>query len=353
MSLPDPRQYATLNIRHPVIEELARALQTPTASHPALTAEIEQLLASQSHASLHAALAQAPSATAAQLLWQTLRKAVETAQTGELVPFLLPVILVAGSKTETQLPGALKDTVPIQQLLSNAGLWSTQAPCWLSPILFDSETIAQINPAQLWAWRQQTDYAQQGLPLPTTAVAIPLKDQAVYLRYLAGATLKTSEDQPLLAAPIGAWALPLAELLGQQLATSGVTLFPIPRAPMSWLAAQDTGHTCLLETRMQVMVSDALHTLRHKGRTPVATLAAHQSDEIRLTLSSLEDAERWYGYVWPLTARDHLASIEQQAIQLLQECQVDDIRIVPDLQPDLVDDLPFFATAHIAPYATN
>jgi hypothetical protein len=346
MHLPDPRRYLPPNARNPAIRLVMKQLAaTDDAASSALALKhtLSDLLLAGDHASLNAALTQAPALEAAQALWHSLRDIIEAPAALNL--FLIPVVLVAGVKGNATLPGELADPDAITSLLRRHTVLDNEAPVWLARELVAAEELAAVSPARLLHWRDDTTIASLGLPSPLELVPITLRDEGVFLRFIVGAT---SGPMPLNPR-IGAWGLPLAELIGQQLATEGVTLFTIPRAPQGWLSALESGRTTLLETRLQHMTSNAVRGIRLKGRTPIATLAAHDNDEIRITISSQEDGERWYGFVWPLSPRDEVTAIERFATELFVECQISDIRIVPDLQPDLQDDLPFFVTAHAAP----
>jgi hypothetical protein len=338
MHLPDPRRYPPPNARNPLIRLVMKQLTAPThetgsEAAAALRQGLHDMIEARDHAGLNAVLTQSPALEAAQTLWQALRDILEEPAAGSL--FLIPVILVAGVKGSATLPGELGDPQAIVELLRQHGVFPVDAKITLHSVLASEETLAGISPYQILHWQEEAF-----VPPPA---AMPLRDEAVFLRFLVG----TSSTRPV--SRMGAWGFPLAELIGQQLATAGVTLFTIPRSPQGCLSALESGRKTLLETRLQHMTSNAVRGIRLKGRTPVATLAAHDNDEIRITISSKEDGERWQGFVWPLGPRDEVPAIEQFATELFSECQITDIRIVEDLQPDLQGDLPFFVTAHDAP----
>lgn len=361
MYLPDPRRYARVNAQNPIIR-LLMSLLTESSSvvvsqkREELTALLAQYLASQDHAGLNAAMTQVPSLEAYLELWTLLRKVVETAPADAAqyaIPFAIPLILVAGFKGTTELAGQLSDIDAVLALLKQHDVIHKEADVWLSAKLVHGETLAGVNPSQLCQWRDQLQYASGGLPLELSTAAMPLKDEAVFLRFLVGVAIQKKDEAPAirLDGNLGAWGMQLANLIGEQLKTNGVTLFPIPRTPMPWLTAGEAGRETQLETRLQLMASNALRSIRSKGRTPVICIASHENAEIRITFSTLEDAERWEGFVWPLAPGDHVEKIHQYAVELFRECMVTDIRIIESVQPDKdeSDKLPFFVTAHIQP----
>ncbi|WP_156970677.1 hypothetical protein [Andreprevotia chitinilytica] len=322
-----------------------------TRKREALTALIASLVESHDSPGLNAALTQAPSQDAYKVLWDTLRDVVETPATTAnqwAVPFAIPVILVAGFKGEATLPGEV-DAAALLDLLKSNGVIAADANAWLHNQLLSADQLAAINPSLLTAWRDQlqnpADHNWQLHPLK-------FKDEAVFQRYLVGVMVQQRDAQPAiqLNPSAGQWTLALAQKLGEMLKTNGVTLFPIPRVPLAWLPALETGRVTQLETRLQVATSNALRSIRSAGHWPVVTIAGHEGGEIRITYSSREDKERWEGFVWPLAPLDSAERIRHFAEDLLRECHLDDIRIIDAVQPDQDSDgLPFFVTAHIKP----
>ncbi|MBB5193452.1 hypothetical protein HNQ50_004209 [Silvimonas terrae] len=361
MTLPDPRMYPRVNAANPAIRALMsllteREADAVKAKREALETLVRELLQTNDHAALNAALTQAPSDNAYSIFWDTLRATVEKPDSYNeqwAVPFAIPLILVAGVKGQAQLPGRLSDVDAVRELLKKHGIFATDSDIWLSAQLAHPEQLAQVNPAQLARWRDQLQYASGGLPVTFQDAPVPLKDEGVFVRYLFGVAIQHKDAAPAikLGGQVGAWGVPLAQELGKQLQTTGVTLFTIPRVPQTWLAAQEAGRVTQLETQLQVATSNALRSIRTAGRTPVITVAAHDPGEVRITFCGLEDGERWEGFVWPLAPLDRTEQVVDFVQQLMVECQVDDVRIIDTVQPDRVGELPFFVTAHIAPVA--
>ncbi|UXY13929.1 DUF2863 family protein [Chitiniphilus purpureus] len=358
MYLPDPRRYPRVNPQNPVIRALMAYLTAPDAATAAdkrcaLVEQLTSLLAAADHYALNGALTQAPSQEAYKALWQVLREVVEQPPPSGAewnVLFTIPVILVAGARSPLQLPGRLPEPAAVLALLRQHGVVDADADLLLSPALVHPGDMAAINPALLAQWRD-LPYAEAAAALGKAVREAPvqLKNEGVFLRYLVGlARQRRDGAAPLrLGGQVGAWGMPLAQLIGDALQQEGLTLFAIPRAPQPWLAAQDSARATQLETQLQVAVSNAVRSIRSKRRTPAVVLAAHEGGELRITFSSQEDGERWEGFVWPLAPLDSVEQIHGFAEALLRECQVDDVRVIDTVQPDKDGELPFFVTAHI------
>ncbi|MBE9609707.1 hypothetical protein [Chitinilyticum piscinae] len=355
MYLTDPRQYPRVNPQNPVIRALMSYLtekdaDAAQAKRRQLAELIDELLLNHDHPALNAALTQTPSQDAWLALWQIVCDAVEgpVSSGSKALPFAIPLILVAGSKNEITLNEQL-DADAVLAVLRDAGIIRADAVISLSGALVHPDTLAAINPAQLRQWRDSHDASQPLPDLPATALTF--KNEGVFLRYLVGVA-RQDAGQPAairLGGQVGNWANVLAKLVGDALAQDGLTLFPIPRVPQGLLAAQDGARQTQLETRLQVATSNALRSIRSKGRTPVICIASHEPAEIRITFAAQEDSERWEGYVWPLAPGDRVEAIQHYAVELFRECQVNDIRLIDGVQPDKdVDELPYFITAHTA-----
>lgn len=359
MSLPDPRNYPPVNVRNPLIRQIMSLLtehdvQAVDAKRTELRSQISDLLLTGDHGALNAALLQAPALEAWQTLWQFLREVVEAApaHTGPYATlFAIPVIIVAGSSKGASLSGEINNTDSILQVLRQHGVIAADALVSIAPGLLSAETLSTISPAQLQQWKETLAESLKSnllnpFGLETTPVFV--KEESAWLRYIVGAAIQTEEAAPAirLGGVVNTWGTALAQVLSDALKTGDATVLAIPRAPQSWLAAQETGRTLLQETRLQLLASSAIRAIRSKARTPIAVIAAHDNDEIRITLCSQEDPERWQGFVWPLTAGDRVEQISNFAQTLFQDCQVADIRVIEQIQPDRDGDLPFFVTAH-------
>nr|WP_314899458.1 hypothetical protein [uncultured Deefgea sp.] len=358
MNLPDPRLYPRVNPQNPIIRQVMslmteRDAQLVAQKRVGLQQLMAELLMSKDHYALNGALTQAPSQDAWLTMWHVLRVEVETASTHDqrsAVLFAIPVVLVAGCKGETTLPSEI-DGAAALAILREHGVVAANVDAWLSGALLGPDVLAAISPAQLAEWRATITEAAK-FPIDSAGSVIKVKDEAVALRYLIGVAIqeKTAEPAIKLGGQVTSWGMPLANLISETLKTDGVTLFPIPRTPLPWLVAQDVGRVTQLETRLQVMTSNALRSIRTKGRTPVVTVAAHENNEIRITFSSKEDPERWEGYVWNLLPSDHVEQIAQYVRELMQECRLDDLVFIENVQPTLdTDGLPLFITAHTKP----
>jgi hypothetical protein len=360
-ALPDPRQYAAL--AHPLnllVRDLMaqRDLGRIVSSEAAVDAKIIQLLHCADDQALDSALAGAATLTESRLLQERLQNVLRNAALGEAqytVPFAIPLVLVAGSRGDVLIPGELGNIETFKQLLITHGIVEADTDVFLSRHLVERDALLNIKASQLLQWCTTTQFAADGLPMPTEPSAIKLKGDGVFLRYIVGAAIQRADQSPAIklnAAP-GAWSIALTKWLGEQLQQAGLTLFPLPRAPQTWLAAIQDGRIAQQEIRFQVFVSNTLRELRQKGETPVAVLSTHENGELRVTIGAERNGEEWAGFVWPLNAQDHIESIQQMMVELLHECHHQDIRVIAEVLPTVKDNLPYFPLPSELPASTT
>lgn len=353
--LPDPRQYLG-NAASPEsndLHQLANALlgeREPgglVRREAELDAALTSLLNTASDALLKETQQTAPSAISAKLLHDRLNQilALPAAASGQqVIAFAIPIVLVTGARVPLTLPARLPDIDAVIALLRQHQVLTADADVYLSAQLLAPNTLADVKPSQLWRWKSALQYASRGLPTSLEAEPIKLDGEAVVLRYLVGAVMQPAQGAPALALsqPNPAWALAFSRVLGEQLKHEALTLFPLPRSPLPWLAAQQDGRRAQMEVRFQVFASNSLRKLRQNGETPVAVFSTHENGELRVTLGDQVNGERWDGFVWPLAASDNLAAIQHDMVDLLRECHHDAVRFVPQVLPSVKDQLPYF-----------
>lgn len=347
MSLPDPRKYPAENIRNPLINRALSVEQSSGEAHAAsqldeLTRLFAAMLSNRENAALNAAFSQAPSAKT----WHTLLEAMDAASsTTDSAIFTIPVIIVAGGDQESTLSTAI-DPEHIQEILQQHSALSSSTKVTLHPALLSAETLAAISPADVFEWHQTS----QAIPaffqsVDTDAESITVKEESAWLRFIVGQISPRPTKLNL-----GKAAMPLSQALGNSLRQEQLSVLALPHSiHTGWFAGLEAGQRALLETRLQLLVSNAVRAIRSKKRTPVGTISTHQCGEIRITLSSLEDSERWNGFVWPIGIGDQIDDICHFVTALFQDCQISDIRVIDMIQPDIENDLPFFVTAHFPP----
>jgi hypothetical protein len=340
--LPDPRLYPTANVTNRLIH-LALAVQSaPSADERelqcvALQEALADLLERDEVLLISVALSMAPSQSIYDVLWQALRHAVEDAPGRHAVIFALPLVLVAGSRQRATLPERVADVDGLNALLREHGVFAADGEVFLSGRLLHPDAVVGISPAQLYRYTRQLADAARGLPLELAADPVTVKEEGVFLRYLIGVAIRPDgAPEPVRFVPtVGAWGMPLMKFLGEQLKTDGVTLFPIARSPAPLMQAMEAGNRARLEVAMQVFVSSLLRALRSEGRDPVARLSAHHGGEIHVTVAAAGVETGVERFVWPLSPLDSVRRIEEDFLQLMQECQVENVQIIDTVLPAL------------------
>jgi hypothetical protein len=186
------------------------------------------------------------------------------------------------------------------------------------------------------AWRLPAigDGGDLRLSLTPDPVTLDTAQERAYLRFLVGAAL-TPRDAPTLpqtAADVGAWGMPWTRELSGQLAQPGLSLLAIPRPPLAIRRALAAGRFARNELGFQLFLSQALRDLRSRVGEPAVRIAAHADATLRIALSSAFDAAV-AEYRWPLEPADDFPAVVAAITDLLRECRLEAVEILPSVQP--------------------
>lgn len=349
--LPDPRQYhPQVSLTNRLIHHAQSVLDAPNAEdremwRQALVGAMDEMLQRGEVLSISVALAMVPTQACYQVVWDALRQTVEETGGARALVFALPLVLVAGSREQAQLPGGVEDVAGLNDLLRRHGVFAEGGDVALSGVLLHPDSLVGLDALTLYKLSRQGEAAREGLP--SEAAPITVKEEGVFLRYLIGVAIqREGEACPVkLGGSVGAWGMPLMKFLGEQLKTDGVTLFPIARPPLPAMQALVAGNYARFEVALQVFASSQIRRLRELDKEPVAILSAHDNGELHFTLSAHGDERNWEGFVWPLASLDNFKLIEENFRELMAECRVREVHILSELQPESRDGIPLFFTA--------
>ncbi len=305
----------------------------------ALAAAIAATFARNDAADLDAALADAGSAAAYRRVWNiaaTVAERMDTAADAGVVTryFAMPLVLVAGSRGPASVDGVLPDVAAVRTLLEEKGAVGPTRNFGLSNALAAPEALVAVSP--LAAYRALRGVAPLPEFTPAPIVLAP-RSEVAHLRFLVGAGIAPADAPSFVetAANIGAWGMPLAQLLGKQLAQPGVELLALPRPPLPLLAAVHAGRGVQLEAAFNLFVANELRRFRLAVGDPAVVVSAHDTAELRITLSTPFDESLTAGFRWPLDPRDDLPGIVAAIEMLFAECRIDGIEAVSRVLPDL------------------
>lgn len=338
--IPDPRHYAE-GLRVDRLAALAsRSIHADAAAQVLLRDEINACVEQGRDEMLADALRAAPSRGAYRALWDEMCHAADGGfgAPGALRTqvFAVPIVLVAGARTAVTVPGILPDGAEIERLLDAHGALGATRNFGLSNALCTSEALERIGPGAVRRW--SSGWAAGAVSAdaiqPAEIHVRPGREQA-HLRFLVGAGL-TAHDAPHLAPPpdaIGAWGIALTRVLARQLAQPGLSLLPLPRPPAPLLRAVHAGRSAQLQVAFDLFTSNALRDFRASIGEPTVVVYACRSHaggaEVRVSMSSVLDDTQIEGFCWPLHPLDDVDAVVAGIVQLLHECRVDDVRLLP------------------------
>jgi hypothetical protein len=361
LDIADPRTPSeTVAAAYSPLIELAEArLEAPSETRAdeidrALTGVLTERLRSGEALLLADTIAAAPSVASARQLWRRLVDAwalASRADSGDGVAaalFAMPVVVIAGSQSDIDgspaaaaISGLLADTERLAAILREHGALAGNQTFGFANALVAADAVDVPKLSQLLAW--QTLAASVGVPerdLPPTPIAVQPGQQSVHLRFLIGTALAARGTDILAATDMTGWAMPFALELARQLVSPMLSVLALPRAPQSPPAALQQGRAAQREVGAQLFASNAIRKLRAAVGEPSAVISAHRSTaapgggELRLSLSSPFDSRQAEGFRCPLFPTDRASDVAAMLVDLMRDCRVTDVRILPGVHAD-------------------
>lgn len=295
-------------------------------------------------------LASAPSAPVARHLWRQLefvwRDATRRSSGIAANLFAIPVVVVVAldrAGPAVTIPAVLNAHVLVDLLREGDALGGAQT-FTLADALAASDAFALAQWPAIRAAIALPDDASRDAARPWSPPPSPIEvsatHESVHLRFLIGVAMTRADRDLAPPARVGAWGMPLARELARALTLPGVSVLALPRAPMALLPALRVGQLASREVAAQLFASNALRKLRAATGEPAAVISAHlapdaiQGGELRLSLSSPfapRDAE---GFRCPLYPQDRVGDVAVMLADILRDCRVADIRVLPGVHPD-------------------
>ncbi len=344
ITIADPRVWRAAPEGSPLHQLAVASLAGDVAARATLKLELDALLDSGEDDALQALLRDAPSVDCYRHIQQALAKLVNKPERGEAVIarlFAIPLVIVAGAKQQTQLPGALPDVAAVSALLEQHGVLGPGRTFGLGNALCAMETLDCLRPRLLRQWAAQLRTGGAPLELAGSAFDVAPGREQVVLRFLVGASVVPAHVPSVTetGSNVGAWGIPLTQLLAKQLAQPGLDVLPIPRAPVALYLASDAGRAAQIELAFSLFLSNAVRQFRMAVGDPSVVLSAHRTDdgsaELRVSLSSAFDESMLEGFRWPLYPADEFIEIVNKIKQLLDECRLGDVRVLGAIATDL------------------
>jgi hypothetical protein len=118
------------------------------------------------------------------------------------------------------------------------------------------------------------------------------------------------------------------------LATPGVQVLPMPRRPAGLFTATQLARHAGIEAAFNLFMSNNVRRFRSAVGDPQVTVSAHESGELRITLTTPFDDTLVEGFRWPLHPADDLAEVERSIAELVRECRLGEANSPPGVLPD-------------------
>ncbi len=346
--LPDTRAYPTDPVKNELLLHAAQ-LAAPTSKAQAtlaretLAVEIAQMLAQNHYLNLSVALALAPNAAVYSALWQSLADVLAAHGDDEVQWLALPVVVVAVPNKRSIYP------TMCQWLRSKPFFKGSLGYPIGPPYTGHLICSVQLNWGQLkrinGLRRKKNAAAAESLLSTLSDQGFALEaGQSVQVRYAVGFAGKGI--QAALSTPLGSVALPLMQAWQTHFHTPGATLFTNPMMPMTPMTAMREGNALRLRMACDVFTTNAVRAIRLQSPRVGVVIAAQAGGRLLFGFNATDAVFELAPQVfaWPLTPADNMDTVVQQFIDLLAECQVENIRLLHEPLAE-ADALPNYAQA--------
>lgn len=329
--LPDTRPYPAEPVRR---ELLMHAQQAATGgaqaklAAEALRAQIYGMLSQNHYLNLSVALSMTPGVAAYTALMDGLNDVLQAKTDDEIQWFALPVILVAGCKQAASLPAA-SPALELSACLAGYPYTRPLASAVWLPKLLPASALSAVNAGQWFQAKQNAAAAAAFAGSLPAADSLPLPaDQSVGTAFALGYGSK--ELTAVLGKNLQDAALPLMQVWHKALAVEGVTLFANPLPPDSPVKALTEAGHMRLRMALDVFAANAIRAIRLQSPRVGVVMAAQEGGRLLFGFNASESQYELQPQVfaWPLSPMDNIEIIQQDFLDLMVECRVENIRLL-------------------------
>lgn len=315
--IKDPRQYTLEYPQSNVLIKQAQRVLKKECDFYELKLLISNILKNENDALINVALNLSPSFAVSNIIWKALNAAInDIPETLNAHIFAIPLVLVAGSKTKTQLNGNL-EVNRLNEYFTQNLIFENGVDCFISGKLIDPMALAKIKPSQVYYWVRNLKNANLWLPIPLEGTPIPVLNEGVFLRFLIGLSVNGDINQEAYRnASIG-----LMKLIGEELKNEAVTLFPIPFAPVYLSEAYPIGDSKRKEIAITVAISNIVRKIHEQNLTPIAILGI-ENEALKISITCGDPAYHETS-LWHLTKFEDYQEPLTVLTNLLQDMRVE------------------------------
>ena len=132
----------------------------------------------------------------------------------------------------------------------------------------------------------------------------------------------------------------------QNLAVQGLTVFTNPLIPNTPLHALTDGNHMRLRMALDVFAANAIRAIRLQSPRVGVVMAAQEGGKLLFGFNATDSQFELQAQVftWTLSPLERIETVQQDFLDLMVECQVENIRLLHDVVPDGAE-LPSYAQA--------
>ena len=351
-AFPDPRTFEqNTDAEQGHWYELARvSLQAGTArvrdDADAALVDALRLALVEDAAKVEAAVERAPSPFVARHLWRIVDRvwrAPEHDGAESIVPFAMPVVVVAGAtgEMETHVCAVLPDVQALVDCMRQGQALRGNHMLGFGHGLVSASALSISALARWRSLRAPGTNVAEAMAAALAPADIPIRHgEFVHLRFLPGWAIAPRSVDLFADRSVGKWAAGATQELVRMLHCAHASVLALPRAPQTPLAARHDGLTAQREVSAQLFASNAIRTVRASRGEPVAVISGHRAadapggGELRLSISSPLEPRDAQGFRCPIQPIEPVSAPLSMLLDLLHDCRVTEVHLVAGVHPE-------------------
>lgn len=346
--LPDTRPYPDTPVKNDLLlyahQIVANTGATQKLARENLHSQIANMFQLNHTLSLSVALNMVSSSEEYAAIMDEMAKVIDAKNDEEQQWLALPVVVVVGSNQPCQLNNETPIAALNKVFAQYEHLNVLSSTTWAKHLL-TSEDFTHIKAEQWFNAKKDIATATQFLENLPNQVLQLTKTQSVNILYAIGFAPKNV--QAALAQNLRQAAMSLMKVWQDALNQDGVTLFANPLAPNNPILALTQADTIRTQMALDVFSANAIRNIRLQSPRVGVIIAAQEGGNL---LFGFDNAEPTYDlptqvFTWHLSPRDNIASIQQNFIDLMSDCQVENIYVLHNALPENTS-LPSYHKAH-------
>lgn len=329
----DPRQYAQTQVKNIILAQTQQLVDAQEKDKNRYKEALESTLLQSLSNNNTLAISVALSMVSDQENYNTILRTLDDILWSQNSPFVvLPIVLVLGTKKSIKVENKL----PIDQMaqcLIEQNIIDKESVEWL-PNWLTVEQVASLKIEQWFEAGKNQQNAEAFLVKQEKLDLLVEEGQVVKLVFAIG--IVKDKIKIKLNPSVIDYAMPLMGVLNDYFSKiEGLTTFANPLPISQGLKAITQAAFMRLSMALEVFSSNTIRSFRLKNQSIGVVCSSQTPNIINFCFSESDNEESYVsGFSWALSSTDDIDMIIRQFLDLMKDCQIQNILIYPEILPE-------------------